>query len=235
MPLLASSLFGSSAAFAQATFPGDAQIEAQMAKQKVATEQALAWSAKVPLRAPKAVVAVPSISPPPTKTDDIMEIVNRYNAAQAGQRSAGNSDVDLMIFVSFSMPPDILKELSRQADEAGAVMVIRGFKDGKLSRTQQAIRAVNEAGAEWDIHPDAFKMFKIKTVPTFVVANANASSVLSDGCSPEVSYGSVAGNMSVDLALGTIQRRGSAQAAQMAETRLKLLQQRRNTGSAPES
>lgn len=220
-----------SAALAQQGMPSDAQIKEQMERQKATFDQAVQRSGKAPKGPTGFKAEVPNITPPPQKKEDIMDVVKKYNDAQAGQRGIKRDEVDLMIFVSLSMPPDVLKELARQAREAGAVMMLRGFKDGKLSETKRAVLAVNRAGAEWDIHPEAFKMFKVKSVPTFVVANAKANSVLDDGCAPETSYASVTGNISVDLALDTLRRRASSEGSRMAEVRIKKLQQTRKTGS----
>ncbi|WP_425953197.1 type-F conjugative transfer system pilin assembly protein TrbC [Ralstonia pseudosolanacearum] len=169
-------------------------------------------------------------APPPVKKQSLDEVMKQYADAKNGpQVKKGTSD--LIIFVSFSMPKDILTELARQAKETGAVMVVRGFKDGSLRATKLAALEVNRAGAPWEIHPELFKAFKVKTVPTFVVASAEAESVLDDGCSPEATFSSVTGNISVELALDTIRRRAQPSIAKMAESRLAMIRASHHPGS----
>jgi len=127
---------------------------------------------------------------------------------------------DLVVFVSFSMPKEVLQELGRQAKETGAVLVVRGFKDKSLRKTKEAAFEVNAAGAPWEIHPELFKAFKVTKVPTFVVATAGASSVLDDGCAPDATYASISGNVSIELALDTIRMRAKPEVAKLAEARL---------------
>ncbi|WP_432263169.1 type-F conjugative transfer system pilin assembly protein TrbC [Cupriavidus sp. TMH.W2] len=202
--------------------PSDAEIRAQMAKQRQDTAEALGQKI-VPVKPGTFKAEVPVIkAPPPVKTQSLDDVMKQYAEAKKGpQVKRGASD--LIIFVSFSLPKEILTELARQAKATGAVMVVRGFKGGSLKATKLAALEVNRAGAPWEIHPELFKAFKVKTVPTFVVASAEAESVLDDGCSPEASFSSVSGNISVELALDTIRRRAQPSIAKLAESRLAMI------------
>jgi conjugal transfer pilus assembly protein TrbC len=135
---------------------------------------------------------------------DPQEIAKRYANAEKKARPHG---VDLMVFVSFSMPTEVITELSRQAKQYGATMMLRGFADDSLVRTQQMVQAVNVGGAGWQINPDAFKIFKIDTVPAVVLATGDANSILEQGCAKPANYVAVTGNQSLDVALQTIRRR----------------------------
>lgn len=209
---------------AQISMPSDAQIKAQMQReQKTALEALQRGGATV--AAPGSFKTDIPVAPTPAgaKTDNLDDIVRKYQSGQEAKPLMRPGEHDLLVFVSFSMPKEILTELSRQAKEAGAVVVIRGFKDKTLSATKFAAQEVNKAGTEWDIHPELFKAFKVTKVPSFVVADASAASVLEDGCSPDASYASVSGNISIELALDTIRRRANPAIAQLAEARLKTI------------
>lgn len=153
--------------------------------------------------------------------DNLEELVSKYNSALRGDApKAVSARGDLVVFVSFSMPQHVLTELSRQAKELGAVMVVRGFKDGSVDQTRMAALEVNPSGAMWEIHPELFKAFKVTKVPTIVLANAASGSPDEEGCAPDATYGSVSGNVSLELALNTLRLRGRTDISKLAELRL---------------
>lgn len=212
-------LLASNCLFAQdLKLPTQAEIQAQMSKYKEGANSALS---NTPGKPPGGFVAkVPQVgAPSPARKQSLDEVISQYNQAKDGKVGKPGTN-DLIIFVSFSMPNDVLAELSRQAKEFGAVMVIRGFKDGSLLATKRAALMANKGRVEWEIHPELFKAFKVESVPAFVVASADAESVLEDGCSPEASYTSITGDMSLELALDTIRRRGQPEIAKLAAARL---------------
>jgi conjugal transfer pilus assembly protein TrbC len=209
--------------------PSEAEINAQMAKQRAATMEALKVAPGQGAQAGGFKTEVPNVAPKPQRAQDLDALVKQY---QEGKRvDLPKESNDLIVFVSFSMPPDILKELARQARESGAVLVLRGFKDESLAETKQAALILNRAGAEWDIHPELFKTFKVDKVPTFAVAATGASSVLEEGCAPEASYATVSGNISIQVALDTIRRRASKPIAALAEARIERIRHAARPGS----
>ena len=127
---------------------------------------------------------------------------------------------DLMIFVSFSMPPDMLKEYSKQAKEYGAVLVLRGFYQNSLKETQTQALEVNPVGAEWDIAPATYKKFKIDHVPAIVLADSSDQSVLENGCAREGDYLRVDGNISIHQALVVMKQYGNGKLVKSAENLL---------------
>ena len=225
--LLALELAGLSVGVHAQGLPTDADIKAQMARQRAATTEALKMSPVQGAQAGNFKTDVPKVSPAPQRTQDLDALVKQYQTGKPVDLP--KSSHDLIVFVSFSMPPDILKELARQAKETGAVLVLRGFKDESMAATKQAALIMNQAGAEWDIHPDLFKSFKVTKVPTFAVAAAEASSVLEDGCAPETTYATISGNISIQVALDTIRRRASKPISMLAEARLERI---KNAGRA---
>ncbi|MBG6083024.1 type-F conjugative transfer system pilin assembly protein TrbC [Rubrivivax gelatinosus] len=216
------------------TLPSDQQLQDLMARQR------RAWAAQG-ITAPEG--QAPRIQPSAAggfKTDlpngiptsqgkgsqssplgDLDELAVRYKKAANGEvpkALAGRGDV--VIFVSFSMPQRDLIELSRQAKEMDATLALRGLKDNSVDATRIAAAAVNAGGVEWDIHPELFKQFKVTKVPTFVVANARSGSLDAEGCSPEATYASVSGSISLEQALDIVRRKARPDISAIADTRL---------------
>jgi len=135
------------------------------------------------------------------------EVAKRYDKARQANRP--KSPTDLMIFVSLSMPQEVIKELTRQSKQYGATLVLRGFQDDSMMQTEQIIQVLNTGGATWQVNPDAYKQFRVQTVPTFVLATAGATSILEEGCARPANYVSLNGNQSIDVALQTIKRRSA--------------------------
>lgn len=139
--------------------------------------------------------------------------------ANAAVRVKGN---DLMVFISLTMPPEIIKQLAEQAKERGATIMLRGFVGDSLQKTQNIAASLNKAGAVWQINPEAFKVFRVTNVPTFVIATNVAGSILEEGCAKPASYVSVNGNQSLDVALQTIRRHSKTKSfADEADARLR--------------
>lgn len=154
----------------------------------------------------------------PSKIDP-MEVAKRFQNAERKSRPTGS---DLMVFVSFSMPREVIVELSKQAKQYGATVVMRGFHGDSMTKTEEIAQQLNPSGATWQINPDAFKTFKITSVPAIVLAAAGASSILEEGCAKPSSYVSVSGNQSIDVALQTMRRRSDNHSLSLeADVRLK--------------
>ena len=109
---------------------------------------------------------------------------------------------DLIIFVSLSMPNDMLMSYAQQAKRFGGILMMRGFVDDKLSATREAIDRLKTEGVEWQISPEPFKKFKVTKVPSFVLASADAeTSVAEDGCATPDAYTMISGDIKVIDAL----------------------------------
>lgn len=211
--------------------PSNADLNAQMAKQRQSFSTTLSHKVD-PVKPGTFKTVVPDMkAPPPTRTQDLDALIEQYKAAQGGRVRPNKPGSDLIIFVSFSMPTDTLIALSKEAKEAGAVMVVRGFKDGSLRATKQAALDVNKGHAPWEINPGLFRSFQIKSVPTFVVADSQAESVLDNGCSPQATFSAVSGDISVELALEQLRLHAQTKIADMADKRLKDLHAKRRAAS----
>jgi conjugal transfer pilus assembly protein TrbC len=211
-----------SSSLAQDSFiPSDSEIAAQMRKQSRAVQEALSRSGRevpgqksVKIDAPK-----PIVTPAQAKTDDLNDLISRFN----GGKPETKRGADLLVFVSFSVPKKTLSELSRQAKEAGAVLVLRGLKDGSWKRTMDEARAVNPTMADWEINPGLFKRFKVNAVPSIVLADASRFTPSEEGCAPDVAYASVVGDVSIEQALNVMRARAEPPLAKLAEIHLKKL------------
>jgi type-F conjugative transfer system pilin assembly protein TrbC len=127
---------------------------------------------------------------------------------------------DLMIFVSMSMPTQMLEQYAAQAKRFNAVLVMRGFVGDKLSETRAVLQRLNKSGAQWEISPEPFTQFRIDKVPAIVMATAESASVLDDGCAKPETYASIFGDLPLHDALDKMALRAQPQIAAMAKARL---------------
>ncbi len=85
----------------------------------------------------------------------------------------GGKPVDAaLVFVSFSMPPDELKQRVQDAAALGIPMVIRGMVNGDMRATANAVAGLvkesNTGGVQID--PTTFRKYNITAVPVLIVA-----------------------------------------------------------------
>ncbi|PHR62193.1 MAG: type-F conjugative transfer system pilin assembly protein TrbC [Robiginitomaculum sp.] len=141
------------------------------------------------------------------------------------------------VFISFSMPDQMIIDYMAEADKAGAVVVIRGLiedpeKPGKvtLKKTseylQNLLKDGNMGGVSLD--PNAFTAFRIEVVPTFVSALEVAPPGLERGQNVNVPHDKLSGAVSLKFALKTLAEKGTV-APFIAQSRLKQLM-RKDTG-----
>lgn len=154
--------------------------------------------------------ALPS-SPPSASGITLRDMMRQ--PAPSGMPTTPNS-MDVMIFVSLSMPKETLRRLAGQAERAGAVMVLRGLRNNSLRDTVAAVRAISDKPV-WQINPPAFVRFRVKTVPTMVLAH-QTSEQPADSCAPAGSFVSVIGDVSLDFALESIEHQTPAFRAEAA-------------------
>ncbi len=141
--------------------------------------------------------------------------------------TSGAAPTPLRIFVTLDMPRASLQLLTDQAARAGAVLVLRGLKSQSMRQTVAVVQElIGKRRVAWAIDPEAFTRFAVRQAPTFVLTlsdNANdAHRGCNAGCATPASFVSVAGDVSLDYALETIQRR-QPEAAPRAEPLLKRL------------
>ena len=101
----------------------------------------------------------------------------------------------LRIFVSFSMPSELLVSLDKQAKKIGAKLIIRGLKNNSFKETVSYIKTINEQGVIIDIDPKAFTEFDITQVPSFVLNSGT-------------SFDKITGNLSIAYVLKEFSEKG---------------------------
>jgi type-F conjugative transfer system pilin assembly protein TrbC len=140
---------------------------------------------------------------------------------QAKPQVERKGESDLMIFVSFSMPDEMIASYVQQAKRFGGVLMIRGFVADKMSMTKAAIERLNQSGVEWQINPEPFKKFKVEKVPAIVLASVeDAQSVMEDGCATPGTYSMVTGDLAILDALDKISLRSQTKISKFAKNRL---------------
>lgn len=154
---------------------------------------------------------------------DPSKIAEQMKNAHAKQQP----EDDLMIFVSTSLSPETLKLLGEQAQRAGGVLMLRGFKGGlkkgALQETIKVMKPVVDSGANFQIDPEAFTRFDVQAVPTFVLAAPveGCQVTLEQKC--ELQAAMLSGDVSLDYALEHWVKRGG-RAGRIAEKYLKRMQ-----------
>lgn len=88
-----------------------------------------------------------------------------------------------MMFVSFSMPEDELRERMKDAADLGVTVFLRGMVNGDMrqtgTRVAKLVKETNKGGMQID--PIAFRRYGITSVPTLMVAcNGKSDRVLGD-------------------------------------------------------
>ncbi|EBV5807566.1 type-F conjugative transfer system pilin assembly protein TrbC [Salmonella enterica subsp. enterica serovar Abaetetuba] len=100
--------------------------------------------------------------------------------AQASQlrqsMQPGERPVDAaLVFVSFSMPPEELKQRVKDAAQLNIPVVIRGMVNGDMRATASAVAGLvkesNTGGVQID--PTTFRKYNITAVPVLIVACGN--------------------------------------------------------------
>lgn len=178
------------------------------------------------VRARAAVLDLPYYGHDVTAPIDPVEVARRFQQRQMNPDAV--KDSDLLVFVSFSMPEASLRRIAIESKKTGAVMVLRGFKNGSLKETIAASEVASGLGAKMMIHPELFTQYQIQDVPTFVLATPQEAGCGSDGkCVPHYA---VKGDVSLHAVLERFADRKDSQVlSSSAATRLARLRLRGET------
>ena len=174
----------------------------------------------------QAIPRPPRVEPQRSAIDIEAMARGKVNLPNAGSIS-GAAPTPLRIFITLDMPRASLQLLTDQAARAGAVLVLRGLKSQSMRQTVAVVQElIGKRRVAWVIDPEAFTHFAVRQAPTFVLTlndpGSDVQGSCGTGCATPASFVSVAGDVSLDYALETIQRR-QPQAAPRAEPLLKLL------------
>ena len=126
----------------------------------------------------------------------------------------------LYVFVSYSMPEDMIRAYSREALWAGATLIIKGFEEGETFKDfmrDKGLKLINNQGltASLQIDPKLFESFAVDYVPTIVLSKEDYTSFcepsgvklhasnVTEKCKerPLDSYVKISGSVTLDYAL----------------------------------
>lgn len=142
---------------------------------------------------------------------DFNELVNAQE--QFTKQNKENLQIDkftinqLMIFVSSSMPINVLQQYAVQTRRAGGVMVIRGFINGSMQNSVSFIKSLSDKGTRAIIDPNAFRLFNIKKVPQIVVIS-DSNKCEEGRCENTPLHDKISGNITLEYALENIKNNG---------------------------
>ena len=160
---------------------------------------------------PQAVPVDPSAAARPLATMkgvDIDSLLARYQGKMP-TRQQKESFGTLLVFVSFSIPPESLGPLVADTRKAGGMVVLRGLKDGSLKATALAIKALGKNARGMTINPRLFKMFDVEAVPAVVVSTGEAGPCLDKACVEKTGpFDKVSGNIPLADALERVAAKG---------------------------
>jgi conjugal transfer pilus assembly protein TrbC len=160
----------------------------------------------------RAPIPLPPRVDAPGAGPDIEALVRKHTGTATPSREQPVQSA-LRVFVTLDMPAASLKGLADQAARSGAVLVLRGLKNGSMRTTLTTVQAlIGDRQVAWQIDPEAFKHFGVERAPTFVLLTGGTASFVA-----------VAGDVSLDFALHAMVRQAPAASpyAQPFLTRLK--------------
>jgi conjugal transfer pilus assembly protein TrbC len=150
-----------------------------------------------------------NIPQPSAVAPSIAPLAEGFQAHLVEQAQGAAAPGGLTVFVSLSMPKASLEALVAEAERTGATLVLRGMRERSLTKTAEAVqRLIGARQVAWTIDPDAFRRFRVESVPVFVLTRAGArpKACGEDVCLADEDYARIAGDMSIAYALDTIER-----------------------------
>jgi len=119
-------------------------------------------------------------------------------------RGINDNKVVLKVFVSNSMPLNLLKVYYRQVVKYGGTLVFKGLPNGSFKELTKLVMAISESNepGSMQIDDEAFEHFGIKTVPAILlIKEADYFNEGFEGNSYRVTYDKVIGSIGVRAAL----------------------------------
>ena len=146
---------------------------------------------------------------------DLYEMSNRYlEEFNRGRKDSKEKLTGFMVFISASIPETSLKAIARDVKKIRGNIFLIGMIDGSMIKTAELVKLLNEEGVPVAIHPKAFEIFKIESVPAYVLVDKKEGS-------DERVHDKLIGNVSVAYALSAFAERGNS--ASKAKVLLKKL------------
>lgn len=108
-----------------------------------------------------------------------------------------HADVTKQVFISFSMPEQLIDEVLKEAETQKVTVVLNGLIDDDFRKTMSKLFELSQAYPQVSVQLDplAFDKYHIDAVPALVVDNGKTFDV-------------VMGNLSLESGLALIKQRG---------------------------
>ena len=140
-------------------------------------------------------------------------------AAGAGEAEK-YAETEAILFASFSMPAQSLRQMMQEATHYGATIVFRGFVNNSVFDTRAKLEEVfgqDELGEAFAIDPTLFKRFDIHAVPVLVVLGEGLDVCESAHCELDLppKHDRLSGNIPMETAL-RLMAAGKGDAAHVA-------------------
>jgi type-F conjugative transfer system pilin assembly protein TrbC len=121
-----------------------------------------------------------------------------------------NSQYDLKIFVSSSMPISLVKTYAMEAKKYGGTLIFKGLPNGSFKALQQLVMSMGgdnekEEPCAMQIDQEAFEYYAVERVPTIVLAQ---SGDCFEGQSCRSVFDKMTGNVGIKFALVSFKERG---------------------------
>lgn len=117
------------------------------------------------------ILATPDFARPPVMSGQDADYIASLKRQQQQQTKPDDRAPAVMMFVSFSMPEDDLRERVKDAAGLGVTVSLRGMVNGDMRQTgtriAQLVKETNTGGMQID--PVSFRRYGITSVPTLVV------------------------------------------------------------------
>ncbi len=120
----------------------------------------------------------------------IDQILDGYEQIKKQNTCPENKKDAFYIFISLSMPKNLLERYNQIAKQTGAKLVLRGFKNNSFKDTIEVTQKL-----AMQVDPVAFKKFDITSVPSFVLVNNSK-------------FDKLVGNVSIKYALEQFEANG---------------------------
>ncbi|EPP9316346.1 type-F conjugative transfer system pilin assembly protein TrbC [Acinetobacter baumannii] len=212
-----------------ADFPSEQEIKKEMDKVKNQTFKKSDWE-MAQEKARKQIEIFKSVEARPNNFPNInVQKPNGINLDDIGARykrkAENKKNVDgILAFASLSMPKDALNKLVTDVTKAGGVVVFRGFKDGNYMEMAKAISQIGVKSANIQINPNAFKQYRVDSVPAIVLVKPRAEENLDEeGCVLPENHSKITGDISLEYALEQMEKKETAELSQIAKRYLTFL------------
>ncbi len=139
---------------------------------------------------------------------------DQLNRSDTGLDYIRQSTKLVKVFVSSSMPKELLKNYLEQAKKYNATLVFRGLPEGSWRRLSELVYELTDGrdeGALIQLDDMAFSQYNVTSVPTFVLVNEKDVFEASGMADDEAEFDKVSGNIGIRRALEMMGSQGDNQ------------------------